>query len=234
MFKKAIIIGVAILVVGCSANGVKEQAYVKASIDGLQNYNVAETQKLNMEGKELPFLSFHKKTETVVIENGQKFKDTLNSFGSGIQWNEDYVVTAKHVNFVENSAYQCQKGCDIQFVKRKANDTIPVWREVVSREKVTFVGIDESYNIQQKTGFELDRLVYTTSNSDVLVRLVSVSTLGGMSGGPAYAEDGSVVGILTGSTSENGSDMAVLVPYSIIQAEWNKFQSTQSQLVLNK
>lgn len=64
MFKKAIIVAFASLVVGCSANGVKAPVDVKASVNGLQNYNVVENKSLNVSGKELQFITFHKKTET--------------------------------------------------------------------------------------------------------------------------------------------------------------------------
>lgn len=233
MFKKAIIVAFASLVVGCSANGVKAPVDVKAAVNGLQNYNVAENKHLNVDGKELEFITFQKKTETAVIENGQKFKDTVNSYGSGSQWNADYVVTAKHVNFVENSAYLCSAGCDLQFVKRKAAGVVPVWRDVVAQEKITFVGIDQNDKLQSKTGVDLGVVTSTTTNSDISIRLVATQTFGGMSGGPAYAQDGSIVGILTGSVDNNGAPAkAVMVPYEVIKAEWVKFQAAQSQVAL--
>lgn len=233
MFKKTIIIAVASLVVGCSANGVKAPVDVKAAVNGLQNYNVAENKHLNVDGKELQFITFQKKTETAVIENGKKFKDTVNSHGSGSQWNADYVVTAKHVNFVENSAYICKLGCDLQFVKRKSVGVVPTWRNVVAHEKITFVGIDQSDTLQKASGLDLNLVTSTDANSAISIRLVSTPTLGGMSGGPAYTQDGSVVGILTGSVSLDGvTAQAVMVPYDVIKAEWDKFQATQSQVAL--
>lgn len=233
MFKKAIIVAFASLVVGCSANGVKAPVDVKASVNGLQNYNVAEDKSLKVDGKELKFITFQKKTETVVVENGKKFKDTVNSHGSGAQWNADYVVTAKHVNFVENSIYLCKTGCDLQFVKRKATGSVPAWRDVVALEKITFVGIDQNDTLQNKSGSDLNTVTSTDTNSAITVRLVATQTVGGMSGGPAYAKDGSVVGILTGSVSIDGVNaQAVMVPYDVIKAEWLKFQATQAQVAL--
>lgn len=233
MFKKAILVAVASLIVGCSANGVKAPVDMKAAVNGLQNYNVAEDKSLKVEGKELQLITFQKKTETVVVENGKKFKDTVNSHGSGAQWNADYVVTAKHVNFVENSAYVCKLGCDLQFVKRKAVGVVPVWRDVVALEKITFVGIDQTDILQKASGLDLNRVTSTDANSAISIRLVSTPTLGGMSGGPAYTQDGSVVGILTGSVSLDGvTAQAVMVPYEVIKAEWDKFQATQSQVAL--
>jgi hypothetical protein len=236
MFKKAIIVAVASLIVGCSANGVKAPVNVdvKASVNGLQNFNVAENKSLTVSGKELQFITFYKKTETVVVENGKKFKDTLEDFGSGVQWNEDYVVTAKHVNFADNSAYKCREGCDIQFVKRKATVAAPVWRDVVALEQITFVGVDQTNTLQAKTGSDIDMQTTTSSNHSVKVHVVSVPTVGGMSGGPAYAKDGSVVGVLTGSVTlgKNPTEMGVFVPYETIKSEWDKFQAQQAQVAM--
>lgn len=230
MFKKAIIVALTSLVVGCSVTSVGPVNYVKTDLDGLQNFNIAENKSITVMDKKLPFLVFHKKTEKISREDNKKFKDTLNEFGSGVQWNEDYVVTAKHVAFVKNSAYKCGEGCDLQFVKRKAFAGVPSWRAVVALEQLTFVGTDQLSQLQQKTGFDIDKTAVTTVNRAIPVRLVSTPTVVGMSGGPAYAKDGSVVGILTGSVTDSKStEFAVMIPYEVIQSEWLKFQATQMQ-----
>ena len=233
MFKKATIFAFAILIVGCSANGVKAPVDVKAAVNGLQNYNVAESKSISVNGKELPFIALRLKKESIVYENGEKFKDAVNDYGSAVQWNADYAVTAKHNTFVDNSAYKCQEGCDIQFIKRKAAGDVPVWRDVVLSEQITFVGIDQNDNVQKKSGFELNTPVKTIQNKAINVHLVSTVTLRGMSGGPAYASDGSAVGILTGAVySDTPDEKAVLVTYSVIQAEWAKFQAQQAQIAM--
>ena len=230
MFKKAIIITVASLVVGCSANGVKQPVDPKAPVNGLQNYNVAESKSVSVNGKDLPFIALRLKTETIVYENGKKFKDAVNDYGSAVQWNADYAVTAKHNAFAENSVYKCQEGCDIQFIKRKATGAVPAWRDVVALEQITFVGNDQNDKLQHKTGFDLNTTVKTIPNKAIDVHLVSTATPRGMSGGPAYANDGSAVGILTGAVySDTPDEKAVLVSYAVIQAEWVKFQATQVQ-----
>lgn len=230
MFKKAILVVLASFVAGCSVTSVGPVNYVKTELDGLQNFNMVENKSITVMDKKLSFITFHKKTEKISREDNKKFKDTLNEFGSGAQWNEDYVVTAKHVAFVKNSAYKCREGCDIQFVKRKAYSGVPVWRNVVPLEQLTFVGTDQSNQLQQKTGFDIDKKAITTVNRAIPVRLVATPTVVGMSGGPAYAKDGSVVGILTGGvTDANSTEFAVMIPYEIIQAEWVKFQATQMQ-----
>ena len=139
-------------------------------------------------------------------------------------------MTAKHNAFAENSVYKCQEGCDIQFIKRKATGAVPAWRDVVALEQITFVGIDQNDKLQHKTGFDLNTTVKTIPNKAIDVHLVSTATPRGMSGGPAYANDGSAVGILTGAVySDTPDEKAVLVSYAVIQAEWVKFQATQVQ-----
>jgi hypothetical protein len=234
MFKKAIIIALASLVVGCSAN-VKSIIDEKAPVNGLQNYNVVETHSLPVDGKSLDFIVFLKKTESVVIENGKKFKDTNSDFGSGVQWNENYVVTAKHVNFVENSAYKCIDGCELQFVKHKATGPIPVWRNLVPNESLTFVGVDHFNKFRADAGKDLNTKVFTKSNSVVQVNLANNITVGGMSGGPAFGSDGKVVGMLTGGVlttdrkelKQFGDDLSAFLTYDVIQQEWLKFQKMQ-------
>lgn len=233
MFKKAIVVAFASLIVGCSANSVKAPVDAKAPVNGLQSYNVAESKSVAVNGKELPFIALRLKTETIVYENGKKFKDAVNDYGSAVQWNADYAVTAKHNTFAENSVYKCQEGCDIQFIKRKATGEVPVWREIVALEQITFVGIDQNDKLQSKTGFDLNTTVKTIPNKAINVHLVSTATPRGMSGGPAYSNDGAAVGILTGAVySDTPDEKAVLVGYSVIKAEWVKFQAAQSQVTL--
>ncbi len=222
MFKKIILIAISSMIVGCAANGTKSNS------DGLNNYNIVENQLIQVGEKQLPFIIFKKQFQEIVHKKGRRFKETRNDFGSGVQWNEDYVVTAKHVSFADNSAYKCQEGCDIQFVKRKANDSIPVWRDLVAGEVVTFIGIDQTSKIQVISGHDLNIQTHTSSNSTVFANLALTQTFGGMSGGPAYAYDGKVVGMLTGGSNlEDGQPVTVYLSYEVVKAAWDKFQRTQ-------
>lgn len=175
---------------------------------------------------------------TSFTENGVRY--TKADIGSAVQWNEDYVVTAKHVDYVDGIEYKCGEGCDLQFVKKKAKGPIPQWRERVANENVTIVGTNMQKRVVVAKGKDLD--IYTTSNKNTNtdVYLSTAVTEGGMSGGPVFGDDFKVVGILTGAT--NGTDVegnkvpelvgkgdafSIYIPYSTIQAEWNKFQSSK-------
>lgn len=218
MFNKIILLALSVIIVGCSSNSRQSNV----------NYNLVENQTINVDGKDLNFLVFKKQSQEKVFNNGNFFKETKNDFGSGIQWNEDYIVTAKHVSFVDNSVYKCHDGCDIQFVKRKAIGSIPEWRNLVAGEKVTFLGVDQLSKIQAISGIDLNIKTFTSSNSSVLANLANSQTFGGMSGGPAYSNDGKVVGMLTGGANlENGNHVTVYLSYEVVKAAWDKFQNSQ-------
>lgn len=224
MFKQIAILAFASLIVGCASTS----GTVSKSSNGLENYNLVKEQSLTVENKDLSFITFEEKQQTIVSSNGKRFKETKLDFGSGIQWNQDYIVTAKHVAFVENSVYKCMDGCDIQFVKSKSNKQAPVWRQHVAGEKITFLGIDQNSKLQAISGNDLNIETTTTSNTNVIANLANNKTFGGMSGGPAYAADGKVVGMLTGGAAlDDGQPVTVYLSYEVVKAAWDKFQSTQ-------
>lgn len=240
MFKHLIIVAITSLVVGCSYNAVNYEAErAKRPVDGLKNYNVVQDASVNMGGRDLNFVTFEKTVEALVNKDGQTIKESQSEYGSGVQWNEDYVVTAKNVKFVEGAVYQCVKGCDIQFVKRKATTPLPDWRAHVPNERLTFVGIQSEADFRAEFGIDLNVKTYTESNTDVLVNVSDNRIVNGMSGGPAYGLDGKVVGILIGSTdlmnlrnatnrnlSGRGNKLSVYLSYDDIQKEWEKFQQS--------
>lgn len=240
MFKKTILLAVATLMVGCSAHSIKSGDGVKSThYNSLQNYNIVRDYDTTVNGQKVTFIAFAKREDNPSNQRSLRVS-SLDTSGSGIQWNEDYVVTAKHVDFVENSAYKCGDECEIQFVKRKAKGPVPVWREVVTNERMTFVGVDVSLKTRADVGSDIDYAVYTSSNRASLSRLATNKTVGGMSGGPAYGDDGKVIGMLTGGVTNvqvdghrdkklegKGDDFSAYLPYSTIKAEWDKFQATQ-------
>ena len=173
---------------------------------------------------------------TSFTEKGVRY--TKDDIGSAVQWNEDYVVTAKHVNFVDGIEYKCHEGCDLQFVKKKAKGPIPQWRNHVSNEELTIVGTNMKKRVVVAKGKDLDLYTSSSTNTNTNVYISTAITEGGMSGGPVFGNDLKVVGILTGGTKGvdingnkapelvgKGEDFSLYIPYRTIQAEWNKFQA---------
>lgn len=240
MFKHIVIVAIASLIVGCSFNPFNSEAErAKEPVNGLKNYNVVQDASVKMGGRELNFVTFEKTVEVLVIQNGQTVTDTQSRYGSGVQWNEDYVVTTKNVDFADGSVQPCIKDCEIQFIKRKATAPVPDWRSHVVNERITFVGIESEARFRAEFGMDLNVKTYTESNTDMLVNVADNRIVSGMSGGPAYGLDGKVVGILTGSMditnlrnathhnlSGRGEELSVYLSYDDIQKEWEKFQQS--------
>lgn len=238
MLRHIVIVAITSLIVGCSFNPFNSEAErAKQPVNGLKNYNVVQDASVKMGGRELNFVTFEKTVEVQVNQNGKMIKDSQSQYASGVQWNEDYVVTTKTVKFIDGSVYQCLKGCDIQFVKRKATAPVPDWRTHVPNERLTFVGIQSEASFRAEFGMDLNVKTYTESNTDMLVNVADNQIVSGMSGGPAYGLDGKVVGILTGSTevsnlrnatnhnlSGRGERLSVYLSYDDIKKEWDKFQ----------
>lgn len=166
---------------------------------------------------------------------------------SSVQWNEDYAVTAKHTPFLRNIAYTCSTGCDLVFIKRKADNNIPEWRHSVPNEKLTAYGTSPLY-IPAKTvgtsmGTRLQKDVEMNDKKSIeLYKLNNMATIMGMSGGPIYGEDGKVVGITLGfvikslMSSEKlatvpelikPSTISYMMQTEIIEREWKLFQEQE-------
>lgn len=240
MFKHIVIVAIASLIVGCSFNPFNSEAErAKEPVNGLKNYNVVQDASVKMGGRELNFVTFEKTVEVLVIQNGQTVTDTQSRYGSGVQWNEDYVVTTKNVDFADGSVQPCIKDCEIQFIKRKATAPVPDWRSHVVNERITFVGIESEARFRAEFGMDLNVKTYTETNTGTLLNVADNQIVNGMSGGPAYGLDGKVVGILTGSTetinlrnstnrnlSGRGEHLSVYLSYEDVQKEWEKFQQS--------
>ena len=240
MFKHIVIVAIASLIVGCSFNPFNSEAdRAKEPVNGLKNYNVVQDASVKMGGRELNFVTFEKTVEVFVIQNGQTVTDTQSRYGSGVQWNEDYVVTAKNVDFADGSVHPCIKDCEIQFIKRKATAPVPDWRSHVANERITFVGIESEARFRAEFGMDLNVKTYTETNTGTLLNVADNQIVNGMSGGPASGLDGKVVGILTGSTetanlrnstnhnlNARGERLSVYLSYDDVQKEWVKFQQS--------
>lgn len=167
---------------------------------------------------------------------------TEHDYGSGVRWNKDYVVTAKHVSFAQDSVYKCSENCDLQFVKREivGNGVVPEWRESVAAENVTIIGNSVGGKTVISKGQDINRYFYVAAGKvesspekvgqeNAVVYASTAQIVHGQSGGPVFGDDGKVVGMLIGKTILTGKDgeqytVSVYVPYSVIKTEWEKYQ----------
>lgn len=166
---------------------------------------------------------------------------------SSVQWNEDYAVSAKHTPFLRNVAYTCSTGCDLVFIKRKADNNIPEWRHSVPNEKLTAYGTSPLYVPAKTEGTAMiTRLQKDVEANDKkaveLYKLNNMASMMGMSGGPIYGEDGKVVGITLGFVIKTlmsneklatapelikPSSISYMMQTEIIEREWKLFQEQE-------
>lgn len=115
---------------------------------------------------------------------------------SGIQWNEQYMVTARHVDFLEVKGVSCSQGCDLQFVRKRQDDKT-VWRSASNLESVRAVGVTHGKGLIEHKGTVLPWM-QLMQGSEVKYQMVSAKIENGMSGGPVYGVDGAVIGMVVG------------------------------------
>ncbi len=133
---------------------------------------------------------------------------TTSSLGGGIQWNEDYVVTAAHVKVDPKDGvveYVCSD-CDIQFVRKKGSH-VATWRETIPFEELFSAGstleVKRNRAVERKivvSGYDIFMETPSSENSNYLFHMAALDTVIGMSGGPVYGKDNKVVGMLVAGT----------------------------------
>ena len=160
---------------------------------------------------------------------GNKFPDT--KFGTYTQWNENYAVTARHVGKQNNTAYQ-SKELDVQFVKIPSSIK-PKWGNFIFGEQVTMKGytLGEKPTLFTVSGYTVDYGLYYNRSRNYA--LIDSGIQSGMSGGPVYNSKNEIVGISIGYTQEiattKGSSIhSIVLPYSEIKKEWDKFMKKQT------
>jgi len=153
---------------------------------------------------------------------------------TAIQWNEDYAVTAKHTPFLRNVVHEGLG--DVVFFKHKAAQ-LPRWRQFIPGESVTAVGFNSLMMPVQGKGRTQDSLVRLEGTpGSVFYSVHDGPMVKGMSGGPVFAEDGTVVGINVAFIPKDEIDrrnrpdladkarVSVFMSYSEIDKEWRRFQ----------
>jgi hypothetical protein len=172
------------------------------------------------------------------------FPTPMLFIATATQWNEHYAVTAAHTPFIDGIAHRCSTGCDLVFIKRKANGPIPTWREPVPGEEVVAVGYSGALlmpvmGVGQAKSTLINRedegssTLYATHDAPLTV---------GMSGGPVYgSEDKAVLGINIGLglrftwlsdlddplSIGHARRNAFYISTRDVQAEWEIYQASQ-------
>lgn len=155
-------------------------------------------------------------------------KDKELIIGTFVQWNADYAVTAKHIPNVKNSVY-ISDNYDLQFFK-KHSDVYPIWKSPKNGENLKMLGYIKykKFNPTIINGKDLGLAIAFSQHN---YRIVDVTLVSGMSGGPVFNIDNKVVGINIGYTAEKvfikekEIIVSVYLPYDVINDEWLKFQS---------
>lgn len=162
---------------------------------------------------------------------------------TAIQWNEDYAVTTRHTPFLTNVAHQCTSGCDLVFLKRKAEDRVPRWRSAVPGEEVIASGVSPFLiSVQGRGMAKSTRVVMRDHPPEVLAAVHDAPVVKGMSGGPVYGVDGQVLGMTLGIGTDvvfsdtddplsaaHGERLSFYMPYEEIQKEWERFELIQAR-----
>lgn len=142
--------------------------------------------------------------------------------GSAIQWNEDYYVTARHIPMMSRSSHNCN--CDLKFIKRKASQPLPRWREAREGEEIIAFGYSNKiplsskgnilglpviiYNEYSPKGKERTILNTLSSYPEYIVyQSHNAPIMSGMSGGAVISvETGEVLGMNVSLLKRRGED----------------------------
>jgi len=148
---------------------------------------------------------------------------------SGVQWNEQFLVTAAHVDFLPEQGVACPSGCDLQFVRAR-RDLNTVWREPKDWESIRVVGAVAGQGVVARQGRILPGRRALSSDSAVQYQLLEAKVEKGMSGGPVYGADGAVLGMVVAfidpeelakhEVLKNLSGLGLFLTTADIKREW--------------
>lgn len=141
---------------------------------------------------------------------------------SFIQWNDDYAVTARHVIDVQNVVHVCSTGCDLQFFAHRAGNIYRPWRDQKEGEASVLMGINARGVTVVTTGEILSGHEFIKGQPD-RYSITTAPSIPGMSGGPVYGRDSSVIGMTIGNYKEAVGRRTLFLPFEVIEREWKLF-----------
>lgn len=154
--------------------------------------------------------------------------------GSGVQWNEEYAVTVKHIPYLANVVHRCSSGCDLVFFRHRSTGKIPTWRSAKGGESVSALGFSLFPGTLEGQGTALSTRVELPDQADTEAYGVHDGPIVmGMSGGPVIGRDKAVLGITVGMLMgkrpaffefRGKPRLSLYLPYDVILREWKVFQ----------
>lgn len=160
----------------------------------------------------------------------------LVMMASAVQWNDEYAVTVKHLPYVSGSVFQGRG--DVQFFRHKADQRAPLWRQYRPGESLMAVGYNSMYMKSEARGRALSAMVrLDAKDGGVMYGTHDGTTVQGMSGGPVFAADGTVVGINVAYLEQDDlkrlkradlpvqEQVSIFLPYAEISREWQRYSS---------
>lgn len=221
MFKLMAVLFIGLILAGCAVHDIG-----KTLDRNKDNYSIIET--VHEPKNNLNYVKFEsRKTDD---------SDTYFTVSSGVQWNDDYVVTLKTTES-ENDKFACLDACGVVFIKRHKAETVPEWRNRISNEPVILIGasdeVDETFVFKS---MDIDVSAISADITPYPVFAVPTSIVeNNAEGGPVYGDDGKLIGIISGfvntvdDTGErltylDGFDsgyFALYIPYSELLRAWN-------------
>lgn len=158
--------------------------------------------------------------------------DGASAYASGVRWNDNYIVTVKHLTGFTSKEKCDSDNLDVAFIKRdkKSYEYTEKWTNPINNEKVLMTGSSKNKITIKIEGSVVEgRFPYKNSTD---YKLVTGKVRKGMSGGPIKNHKDEVVGIIIGYTlpillkgKEEKSSYSVMLPFESIQKEWENIQS---------
>lgn len=221
MFKLMGVLFAGLVLAGCSNHAVDESLP-----QDLDNYSVVKT--VYEPESSLQYVQFESKKTTA--------DDSYFSISSGVQWNDDYVVTLKSTQ-TDRDKFACLDECGVIFVKSRKVTYVPQWRHRISNEPVTLTGASDELGADFVIkSMDIDVSAISADITPYPVYAVPVPVVeNNAEGGAVYGADGKVIGIISGfvnTVDDSGERLtyldgfdsgffALYIPYSELIRAWD-------------